>query len=325
MIPNNQSGADLMTKNISLKELRKQAAQKISNALSLTFDESLFETDILFLLSLNWDLDESKKVSRAVIYSILDEPVRDDVQLRFQKYLDKRLIGVPIEHLTSEKDFYSYSFYVDQRVLIPRPETELLVDKVIELVKAAPQKKINLFDIGVGSGAIICSCVLEMKKIGLEKRLNRAIGVDLSRDALEVAKINVERFGLGRSIELIHGSLLEPLSFDDNLLDLNIIISNPPYLDIEDSEVCKRVKTFEPHIALFSENQGMNHYQNLITAFSGLCLDFPQLVDNSHLILEIGYNQDDKVRCLVQNALNLALTIEKDLSSLPRLVHIIPS
>lgn len=320
MIPKDQS----FLNGLTIKELRQKSAFAIADALLISFDESLIETDILLLLSLNYEVIESKQISRSGIYSILNDQLEEVKLNQYKSFLAKRLAGLPVAYLTKQKDFYSYSFYVDQRVLIPRPETELLVDKVVELVKLNPDKKINIYDIGVGSGAIICSSVLELIRLGFIENIQSAIGVDLSAAALEVAKLNIKRFNLENSIELIQGSLLGPIKLNDNLSGLNIIVSNPPYLDFADENVCKRVKTFEPHIALFSEQAGMSHYEKLISDFSVTCSDSPQLVGNSHLVLEIGYNQADKVECLVQKAKNLALTIEKDLGNMPRLVHIIP-
>ncbi len=205
----------------------------------------------------------------------------------------ERLIAIreklyPISYIKGKKEFYSFEFYVNEDVLIPRPETEMLVEKVLELSKKFARPKI--LDVGTGSGCIA---------ISVSKLLDNAFVVasDISFNALRIAKKNA--LNLNAEVEFIQA---DALSFLKEKMD--IVVSNPPYIGIEEFENLQEDVKYEPKEALLCEN-GTKIIEQLIEQSEGLC---------SYLVIEIGYNQE----AFVQSYKN-CIEVKKDLSGLPRM------
>ncbi len=227
-----------------------------------------------------------------------------DWELLIKKYPDtdellEKLNVYPPQYLIGNVEFCGSIINVDERVLIPRFETELLVDKTIKYAKSMFNKKINIIDLGTGSGCIA---------ISLKKNLNSdVIALDISNDALSLAKDNAKLNNV--DITFLNKSMLDSL---DNSYD--IIISNPPYIPY-DGFVEDRVKNTEPNIALFADDEGLYFYKQILEKHLSN-LNSPGLI-----AFEIGDNQKEKLETLVTN-LNLKYSFEEDLQGLPRYLFI---
>ena len=189
---------------------------------------------------------------------------------------------IPIQYEEGTAAFLGMDIAVDPRVLIPRPETELLVSVVAELCEKAGSSRPRILDIGTGSGVI---------PMGLTKLIEncRVTGADISTDALEVAKINIESHGLEKNVDLVVSDMFSAFGQGD-FGTFDCIVSNPPYVSEADyAEVDAWVKA-EPEIALLSGKEGMDHLE-IIAAESGR-----YLARGGFTAVEVGYDQADKVR-----------------------------
>ena len=202
--------------------------------------------------------------------------------LKFISLIHKRGSHIPLAYLTNSKDFWKSEFYVDKRVLIPRPDTEIVIEEILSIFKV---KKINNFlEIGVGSGCIVLSILNEIKCL-------KATGIDISQKALEVCKINLKRLGLNSRIKLYKSDIDK---FDIGKYDL--IVSNPPYICRSDlNNLMKDVIGYEPKNALNGGNDGVFEIRKVVKKSSKL------LKKNGKLVLEIGHNQKDKVIRMLKN------------------------
>ena len=202
--------------------------------------------------------------------------------LKFISLIQKRGSHMPLAYLTKSKDFWKSEFYVDNRVLIPRPDTEIIIEEILSIFKV---KKINNFlEIGVGSGCIVLSILNEIKHL-------KATGIDISQKALEVCKINSKRLGLNSRIKLYKSDIDK---FDIGKYDL--IVSNPPYICRSDlNNLMKDVIGYEPKNALNGGNDGVFEIRKVVKKSSKL------LKKNGKLVLEIGHNQKDKVINMLKN------------------------
>lgn len=207
----------------------------------------------------------------------------------------RRAKNEPLEYITQKVSFYSEEFFIAEGALIPRPETELLIDEVIKNVKDK-NSKITFAEVGVGSGII---------SIMLAKTFPNAkiVAVDISEAALKIAKINIERFGLQDRIELRLGSLLEPVSEH-----VDYLVSNPPY--IADDFKLESNLSYEPQNALFGGTVGDEIIRELLDEVLSRNINF--------FSCEIGYDQQDKIRNYLNNKPLKKLEFYKDFSDFDR-------
>jgi release factor glutamine methyltransferase len=219
-----------------------------------------------------------------------DEPVAWDDRLA--SWIKRRKAHEPLEYIFNRVGFYSQHFYIAPGALIPRPETELLIDRVLEAV--AHGGTFTLCEAGVGSGAV---------SVVLAQRLPKAriIGVDISEEALGVAAKNVEAFGMGERIELRRSDLLEnvPESVD-------VLVSNPPY--VADDAALERNLGYEPDLALFGGTAGMDVIARLIATVKARAIPL--------FCCEMGYDQREAVGALVPEG--YTIVFYKDLAGLDR-------
>lgn len=213
-------------------------------------------------------------------------------------YLKKIKSGMPIEYVLGYKDFYSLRLNVTQDVLIPRHETEILVDKIVKRYKNT--SKFTLFDVCCGSGAV----GLSLKKVFEQADVYLS---DISTSALRVAKDNAQTNDL--EVNFLQGDLLKPFKN----LKADLFVCNPPYVsDIEYEELSKGVRDYEPKLALLAQNNGFEFYQRL-------CSDLPYYLNSGALIaFEIGYNQKKILNSLFSKKPYHKLIFEKDFSGLDR-------
>ena len=223
-----------------------------------------------------------------------------------KKYLDKSKLeeglkrlenGEPVQYIVGNVDFYGYNFTINKNVLIPRFETEELIEKTLNYLDKS--KKLDIVDIGTGSGCIA---------ITLKKELDCEVdAVDISSDALEVAKINAKKNNV--NINFIEGNMLDKLN-----KKYDLIISNPPYIAY-DEEIMDIVKNNEPHIALYADDNGLYYYKEIIRNANNY------LKENGLLAFEIGYLQGNE---LIEYSKDYFknIKLEKDLSGKDRFLFI---
>lgn len=214
----------------------------------------------------------------------LDQDFALDVQERFDAMLVRRLAGEPIQYITGETEFYGLPFRVTSDVLIPRRETEHVVEKVIEC--AAGFRGPRIVDVGTGSGAIAVAVAHQAPQAAIK-------ATDISEAALAVARANAERNRVADRIRFLHGDLLAPVAGER----FDIVVSNPPYVpECDRGSLSIEVRDHEPAQALFAGEDGLAIYRRLIPAA------FAALVPGGFIVLETGYGQEASVRALVEEA-----------------------
>ncbi len=220
---------------------------------------------------------------------------------KLEEGIDKLKKGVPVQYIVGNVDFYNVNLLVNENVLIPRFETELLVEKIVNYCKKYFNKKIDILDLATGSGAI---------GITLKKNLDcNVIGSDISKNALEVASLNALRNDA--DVKFIASDLFENIKgkFD-------VLISNPPYVS-KDEKIDEIVKNNEPHIALYADDCGLYFYKKILEK-ANLYLN-----DKFIIAFEIGVNQGEAVSNLGHKYFpNSKVEVEKDLTGRDRFVFI---
>ena len=203
---------------------------------------SRLDAEILLAHVLDWQ--------RINLYTGFDFQPNSDERAQYRSFIKHRAAGTPVAHLIGSKEFYSMDFLVNGDVLIPRPETEFAVVRSLDLMKTFEvNSEIQCLDLCTGSGAIGIALAAQEPRLKLT-------ATDISRPALEVAKINVEKHNLSQRIRLIESDLFEALSPNDCF---HVIVSNPPYIGTrEKASLSREVVDFEPNIALFSGEDGRN-------------------------------------------------------------------
>lgn len=241
-------------------------------------------------------LSHALQRERSYLYAHPEEQLTEIAWIHYGRYLHERLKGKPTQFITGRQEFYGREFQVTPDVLIPRPETEHLVQA--GLARIRPDDVV--LDVGTGSGAIAITLALETRA--------RVFGVDISTKALCVAAMNARR--LSAAIPLFASDLTSPVG--DHALD--VLVSNPPYVPLADQSGLQReVRDYEPHVALFAGDTGLEIYQRLIA-------DAPRVLrPGGWLLLELGYNSLEPVRAML-DARWTEIAIEHDLAGLPRVL-----
>ena len=227
-------------------------------------------------------LSKTLNKSREDILINLDKRINKNNISIFKKYLLRRSRNEPIAYILEEKEFWSKQFTVNKNTLIPRPETELLVDKILKLYK---EKKISILDIGTGSGCIILSLLSTLK-------LSTGIGIDISKNAIEIAKKNAAKHNLSNRVRFFIKSCISVYG-----KKFDLIVSNPPYIEKKDiKNLSEDIKMYEPKLALDGGNDGLDLIKKVIYKSKSI------LKINGMLALEIGNEQIIKVsKILIDN------------------------
>lgn len=194
----------------------------------------------------------------------------------FLNIIKRRSKNEPISKIIGKKEFYGENFFTNQYTLDPRPDTETLIDAVLECINDKG-KKLNILDLGVGTGCIIITLLNILKN-------SNGFGIDLSEKALSVFKKNINKFNLTSRCSVINGNWTESIN---ESIKFDIIISNPPYIN-KNFEIDEQTK-HDPEMALFSENTGLEHYEYFSKNLRNI------LQENGFLFLEIGYDQKKSV------------------------------
>jgi len=201
--------------------------------------------------------------------------VSEDKLNQYWKLLERRALHEPVAYILGKKEFMNWEFIVTPDVLIPREETEILVEEIINIGKERPSPVI--VDIGTGSGVIAISLALSLNA--------RVYAIDISISALGVAKINASKLGVEDKITFLNGNLLTPLKRVNRNKEVDFIVSNPPYVSTAQFRSLPLDVGFEPQIALDGGAEGLNFYDKIING----SLDY--LKEGGYLALEVGYNQ----------------------------------
>lgn len=304
--------------NISIKEARRQGLIELE---SLDFDLNLksLEVDLLLLHAL-----KIEGAGREYLISQSEQIISENTLEIFLDLVARRKTLEPIAYLINQKEFLGREFYVDRRVLIPRPETEELVQLVVKRI-VEKNEICRLIDIGTGSGCIPISILAELPSKSVESLIENSFVTDISEDAIKVAKINACRLLPMQFIpkfikaDLLGEELIGLLERETSIF----ITANLPYIAENDSEVDQSVRKFEPSVALFSEDEGLRHIFKLLSQVCNL-INVLKLPENSlSLFLEIGHTQGNRV---VSEAIKMgfkSVILHSDLSEKDRFVECI--
>ena len=232
---------------------------------------------------------------RSFIILNADYDLKKDSLNQFRNLIKKRSIGTPISYLIGKKGFWNYEFKINKNVLIPRPDTELIIQEILKLTKN--KNKLRVLDIGTGSGCIILTLLREMKD-------SFGIGIDISKKCVDLAKINRNKLDLINRVKFLKSDID---NFNYGKYDL--IVSNPPYIKKFDLKYLEKdVINFEPLIALNGGIDGLSEIRKVINKSSEL------IKRNGKLVLEIGFNQkNDVIKLLVKKGFYINNVI-KDLA-----------
>lgn len=241
------------------------------------------------------------KITKEQIVTKLDEELCDsDVDL-FKKAVQKVKNGIPVQYVTNHQEFMNLNFYVDENVLIPQPDTEIVVEEIINQFK---DKNCKILDLCTGSGAIAISLAKYIEN-------STIVASDISSKAIQVAKLNAEKNLVHKKIEFIESDLFENI----NKKDFDVIVSNPPYIKSKEIDSLSKEVKCEPHIALDGGEDGLLFYKAIIEKSHNY------LNKNGKLFLEIGYNQKEDVKKLLSENNNFYnIYSKKDLGQNDRIV-----
>ena len=224
-----------------------------------------------FILDSEILLSKTLRQSREDILINLDQKINTKSILAYKEYLQRRSNNEPMAYILGEKEFWSKKFYVNKGTLIPRPETELLVDKILKIYN---EKKISILDIGTGSGCIIISILSSLKN-------SNGIGIDISKNAILTAKRNALKYKVNKRVKFLNKSFKDIFS-----KKFDLIVSNPPYIDTKDiKNLSDDIKRYEPRIALDGGNDGLDLIRKIIYKSKNI------LKIKGMLALEIGNEQ----------------------------------
>ena len=227
-----------------------------------------------------------------------EAPVRPEARAAYDALVERRSAGEPVAYLTGEREFYGRSFKVTPAVLIPRPETELLVDAALERIP--PRAQARVLDLGTGSGCVAIA-------IASERPLSKVIAVDQSLEALAIARRNAVNLSIG-NIAFVQGDWFTGLRKER----FDLIVSNPPYIATGDPHLEQGDVRFEPRIALESGADGLDAIRAIIAGARGY------LAAGGWLLLEHGHDQGAKVRALMRDATFKDVVSGHDLAGIER-------
>jgi release factor glutamine methyltransferase len=241
---------------------------------------------------------------RAFLHAHPEYELTPSESKQFEEAVAKRASGIPLQYITGHQEFFGLDFIVTSAVLIPRPETEHLVESALGLIRESQIDKPRVIDVGAGSGCIILSVANSLLNPDLH-------AVDISPDALAVAKENAERLRLTDRVKFHQGDLLtEFLGASDSF---DFVLSNPPYVGLSEADKVQReVREHEPHIAVFGGKRGLDIYERLIPQAHQV------LKSGGYLLMEIGYSIEQPVHALLENWKDVRTV--PDLQGIPRVV-----
>ena len=238
----------------------------------------------------------------------------DSAQIETYSHLiARRASGEPTQYITGKQEFWGLEFEVTPAVLIPRPETEHLIEVALNRLVQRRNDSLLIADVGTGSGCIAAALAKEFPNAEI-------IATDISPAALEIAKRNAAHLGFASRINFIQADLLDSAFYDSRVTNhesllFDLIISNPPYISTNDPDLPREVRDHEPHQALFAGAKGTEIYERLIAQAE------QSLNQGGFLILEFGFGQSEKIRRLLESRqVWQNIEIENDLAAIPRVI-----
>ena len=253
--------------------------------------------------SIDSELLMSKVINKERKFVILnlDKQINKKDYLYFKKLIFERARGKPLAYLTGKKTFWNYEFEINENVLIPRPDTEIIIEEVLQIYKN--KDNINFLEIGVGSGCILLSILKEKKHF-------KATGIDISSECLKMSKTNANKLKVENRVKFFKSDIDK---YNNGKYDL--VISNPPYIKKLDLKYLEKdIFNFEPKLALEGGLDGLSEIRKVISKASEL------IKINGKLILEIGFNQKNEVKKILRNEGFYVNRVVKDLSRLDRCI-----
>lgn len=268
-------------------------ALKRASSFMQSLEDGRFIAEMILRHVLGWD--------RTQFFTRLDEEISEDQWTKIQELLQKRLDGIPVQYLIGEQEFYGLPFQVNASVLIPRPETEILVEEVLRRRHAG--EPLVAADIGTGSGAIAIALAAHSQW--------KLYAVDIAQESLDTAEENSRLNGVETRITFLQGDLLSPLPEK-----VDVLVSNPPYIpsqDIEELDV--QVRVHEPRRALDGGKDGLDFYRRL-------CAGLKDVLKESGLVsFEVGYGQAREVeKLLLESGVIVGTDVVCDLAGVERIV-----
>ncbi len=309
------------TETIQTKAL-SQATKRLQSGLTpVDYQEARLEAEVLLCHVLGLD--------RAALYARLNVPLPKEAQATYDSLLARRLTGEPVACITGEREFYGLTFHVDRRVLIPRPETELLVERALQAVAdwqpaPCPSREgggspllagegaggeVRIADVGCGSGCIAVTLAVHLPNA-------RIYATDISAEALEVTILNARRHGVGDRVIPLQGDLLSSLPEP-----VDLIVANLPYINHADlSALLPGITAYEPRLALDGGPDGLTLIRRLLAQAA----TYLRPVTGT-ILMEIGYDQAEEVTTLARQHFSTArVTLHHDLAGHARVAEIVP-
>lgn len=278
---------------------------------------SALDAEVLLLETLN--RNRCEKLDKSWLYVNNNYELNKNEKKLFDSFIDQRRKHKPIAYIINRKEFFGFNFYVDENVLIPRPETEFIVEEVLKIMKNNNDDKIDIIDIGTGSGCIIISILNKLK----EEIIENAYANDISPKTIKIAKRNAKEYNLDKKIKFITNDLGK---FLDNLNEKNIynsnrliITANLPYIKSDDYKtLSKDIKKHEPKIALIAGKNGLVLIEKLIKSILKIKKKHKKKI---HVFIEADPSQISKIIAVTSEELDKAnIKIIKDLSGKERVV-----
>ena len=282
-------------KTLTLKQLYKVGTVKLA-------EEGIEE----FSLDAWYLLEYVTGVSKAMYFAEPERTVSEENADRYIDCIRQRAAHIPLQHITGEQEFMGYPFCVNEHVLIPRQDTEILVEEAIQVMRP----KMKVLDMCTGSGCIVLS-ILKMCREKYYMTDLQGIGADVSEEALKVARENGRRLGV--PVTWIQSDLFAKIPEEEKY---DVIVSNPPYIETAVIDTLQEeVRLHDPYIALDGKEDGLYFYRRIISKAG------KYLKTQGKLMFEIGCDQAEAVEELMKNAGYEQITVKKDLAGLDRVVY----
>lgn len=282
-------------KTLTLKQLYKVGTVKLA-------EEGIEE----FSLDAWYLLEYVTGVSKAMYFAEPERAVSEENADRYMDCIRRRAAHIPLQHITGEQEFMGYPFCVNEHVLIPRQDTEILVEEAIQVMRP----KMKVLDMCTGSGCIVLS-ILKMCREKYYMTDLQGIGADVSEEALKVARENGRRLGV--PVTWIQSDLFAKIPEEEKY---DVIVSNPPYIETAVIDTLQEeVRLHDPYIALDGKEDGLYFYRRIISEAG------KYLRTQGKLMFEIGCDQAEAVEELMKNAGYEQITVKKDLAGLDRVVY----
>lgn len=248
---------------------------------------------------------------RVKLYLDFEKPLTKNELDLYREWFKRRLNHEPLQYITGHAYFYGHRFKVNEHVLIPRQETEILVEKVLDDIKNNPKESLSILEIGTGSGCISIALGKKLDELGMKYNI---VAIDISKEALDIAAYNLEKIeGSNEKISFVEKDIFEIDTFNK---DIDYIVSNPPYIPYTEFEgLNEEVNKYEPTISLTDYKDGLTFYKKILGLYSSPVI-------TGKLFFEIAYNQKKNLENLLKHFPNITGKFFKDYSDNDRVLEV---